>query len=122
MLKKLKKVLEVENPQGTDTNNTPQWVTDGGESASSLEEICVVEEIDLEDIDDLEFAINSAIDDASVKLFCNKIKNAYCRGRMRMGHASKKWTSAETMYVLVCVDRKTIEDANKNIDEEKSDE
>ncbi len=126
------KVDETEKSQNTVEIQPPQWVADGGESASSSIERCVVGKSS--SASDLSVTVKQAFDIARIK-FCRStvsvdIDTASDTTVTRMSRcvvpATEKrdvWESADgTVYVLVCAKRNEIDDEYEDEIMENADE
>ena len=127
-------VEEAEKFQQTDETQKPQWVEDGGESASSPTERCVVGEASAMEVKDHSMATMQAFDKARIK-FCKStvsvdIDTATGTTVTKMSRcvipATEKrddWKSADgTVYVLVCANRNEIDDEYEDERMEETDE
>ena len=126
--------VEEADSQKTDETQKPQWLEDGGESASSPKERCVIGEASAMDVKDQSMATIQAFDKARIK-FCKStvsvdIDTATGTTVTKMSRcvipATEKrddWKSADgTVYVLVCANRNEIDDEYEDERLEENDE
>lgn len=107
----------------TEKEQIPQWVMDGGESASSDEEICAVGRSYTSIRFELE-GMQQAIDTAQY-LLCQKIavgkEGDLPKSKLKSQYQSKIDNMGRfSIYTLVCVNRNDLEESKKI--EEKNDE
>lgn len=107
-------------------NQVPQWVMDGGESASSDEEICAVGQSEAATKRMIGPATQHAVSEAQL-LLCQKaaIWNDCNLPKSKMKKMSQSRVDKSgriPIYVLVCIDRKDLEENKKEESEEKTDE
>ncbi len=109
----------------TEEEQIPQWVMDGGESASSDEEICAVGQSEAATKRMIGPAIQHAVSEAQL-LLCQKaaIWNDCNLPKSKMKKMSQSRVDKFgriPIYVLVCIDRKDLEE-NKERSEETTDQ
>lgn len=109
----------------TEEEQIPQWVKDGGESATSDEEICAVGEMQTTK-GMINQAMSQAVSEAQF-LLCKKVAignecNLPKSKMKKMSQSRVDDYGRVTLYVLVCIDRKDLEENKKEESEEKTDE
>ena len=109
----------------TGEEQIPQWVKDGAESATSDEEICAVGEMQTTK-GMINQAMSQAVSEAQF-LLCKKVDignecNLSKSKMKKMSQSRVDVCGRVTLYVLVCIDRKDLEENKKEESEEKTDE
>lgn len=118
-------VVAKSEDEKNEDNQVPQWVMDGGESASSDEEICAVGEMQTTK-GMINQAMSQAVSEAQF-LLCKKVAignecNLPKSKMKKMSQSRVDDCGRVTLYVLVCIDRKDLEENKKEESEEKTDE
>ncbi len=117
-------VVAKSEDEKNEDNQVPQWVMDGGESASSDEEICAVGQSEAATKRMIGPATQHAVSEAQL-LLCQKaaIWNDCNLPKSKMKKMSQSRVDKYgriPIYVLVCIDRKDLEENKKEIKEKTS--